>query len=267
MRCTVCMPDASVNGSNLLRREGFRNRVQDATWRVRVVLRRVQACENFKHDHAKRVHLASLREAHGALVNGALVSRRAANGLVGDVMLADLPRGAAAEAEVSHLGLPVAVEKHVGGLDVPMKRLGRGVVHVRQARRRVQQDAEAVVPQEPISPHASGLVTAVQTLEHVSAGEELVHQVSAAVLLAPPQQGHQIRVPELAQHHHFLLEAALVRHRRGAQLDRLDGDLGAILHLAPVHSAVAAGAQLPRGVPRARGLGQLRLRVLQGDGP
>mmetsp|Transcript_103932 Transcript_103932/g.269091 ORF Transcript_103932/g.269091 Transcript_103932/m.269091 type:complete len:230 (-) Transcript_103932:78-767(-) len=209
-----------------------------------------QTSQKLQHDHTERIDLTALRDAACPRVQRASIAWRAADGPHCHVQSPAVP-GGAAETKVGHLGCAMPVDQDVCRLDISVERLWLGVVHVGEACRGIQKNAQALVKME--RQIGSRILALLKPLEGVTAGQQLVDQVPVQVVLTPTQQGHKVGVPEFAEHLHLLIEAghlsALTRGPEGRQVDGLDGDLRAVLELALVDRSVGARAELPRSVP------------------
>mmetsp|Transcript_5638 Transcript_5638/g.16316 ORF Transcript_5638/g.16316 Transcript_5638/m.16316 type:complete len:233 (-) Transcript_5638:492-1190(-) len=105
--------------------------------------------EQLQEDRAKRVHLGCFSHLPSLDVMRISIARSAADVAHREMSLSSLLHGAG-QAKVRHLGGSVGVQEDVGRLDVAVEGLWRGVVHVRQARRRIQTDTQTLVPHEQL---------------------------------------------------------------------------------------------------------------------
>mmetsp|Transcript_58342 Transcript_58342/g.125348 ORF Transcript_58342/g.125348 Transcript_58342/m.125348 type:complete len:237 (-) Transcript_58342:432-1142(-) len=134
----------------------------------------VQACDHLERQHSEGVSLASFGETPRARIDRTFVAWRAGCHLHVHMRGVGLTQDAT-QAEVGHLGRPMAIEENVCGLDVTVERLWCRAVHVRKTGRCVQANAEPLMPMEgpPV-----WLSAAVQATEDVTACQELVDEVS-----------------------------------------------------------------------------------------
>jgi len=127
-------------------------------------------------------------------------------------------------------------------------------VQVRQAARGVERHADSVPPEEG---HTLG-VAPLQALVDVTAPEELVDEEALRAAAREAHEDDEVRVPELAQHAHLLLEAAV-----GGHVEDLDGHVGAVGLRAAVHRAAGPVAEAAALVEVVGGPLQLLVGVLE----
>ena len=152
----------------------------------------------------------------------------------------------AGEAEVGEVRLVGRAEQHVHGLDVAVED-GRHavVVEVRDGVGDAERDVEARAP--PVRGRALGPreAAAVEQPAQAAVGEVAVEQQPGAAVGGPPEEPHDVAVPDGAQRRDLAAERRRRRLVRRPHLLHGQGVAGGGIHL--IHDPRAAGADHVRG--------------------